>query len=216
MMKWFQRFVESVHRHLGKEAGEIITRGWKNLPSGSGKHATEERSRWIKSAMDSLDNLCDEKSRNLIMIGTCPHSYPKTRIKEMRAEFERLRDLDALIELMRKDRSWGGGSFYDYPVRKDDVIYITKVPYNPKAYKNATTDEEKKLAYCHCGLVKRSNEAISSTFCCCSGGWVKQLWEGILEQPVKVELVESLLKGDDRCTHAVRIPSGFALGLNGA
>jgi hypothetical protein len=110
---------------------------------------------------------------------------------------------------MRNDTSWGGGSYYDYPVRKEDTIFITKVPYNPKAYKNAITDEEKRLAYCHCALVKKSKEDVSSTFCCCSGGWVKQLWEGVFEEPVEVRLAESILKGDDQCTHAVRIPARF-------
>jgi len=208
-MKWFHRYAESVKRHAGKQTEKIVARGWEELPTGSSKRAKEERTRWIISAMDSLDELCDEKTRNQILIDTCPHSYPKTRIKKMKAEFKRLGNLDDLLEVMRADTSWGGGSFYDYPLRKDNVIYITKVPFNPQAYEKAVTDEEKRLAYCHCSLVKRTKEKISPTFCCCSGGWVKQLWEGILEQPVEVKLTESLFKGDDHCTHAVRIPPDF-------
>jgi hypothetical protein len=206
-MKWFQRFVESLRRHAENDVSKVVMAGWEDVPAGSSKRAKEDRTRWIKTAMEQLDSLCDEETRNQILIDTCPHSYPKTRIKEMRAAYERLGSIDDLLKLMRSDTSWGGSSFYDYPVRKDDVIYITKVPYNPKTYENAVTDEEKHLAYCHCGLVKRSKEEISPTFCCCSGGWVKQLWEGILEQPVEVELTESLLKGDERCTHAIRIPT---------
>ncbi len=208
-MKWFQNFAESVDRHAGSDASSIITEGWEEVPTGSAKQATKERTMWIKLAMEKLDNLCDEKTRNQIMIDTCPHKYPKTRIKEMRTAFERLGNIDGLLRLMKEDVSWGGGSFYDYPVRRDDVIYITKVPYNPKAHKSAVTNEEKRLAYCHCGLVKRGEETISPTFCCCSGGWVKQLWEGIFQQPTDVWMTESLLKGDDRCTHAVKIPRGF-------
>lgn len=208
-MKWFERFVESLNRHTVKSTSKKIAKDWENLQTGSSKQAVEERTRWIKSALESLDSLCDEKTRNSIMIDTCPHSYPKTRIKEMRTEFEKLGSLDELIELMRRDTSWGGGSFYDYPIRKGDEIHITKVPYSQKKYKSATTDEEKRLAYCHCGIVKRSSVEISPTFCCCSGGWVKQLWDGIFEEPVEVKLVESLLKGDNQCTHAVRIPTRF-------
>ncbi len=208
-MKWFQKFAESVNRYAGKDSSSIITEEWESVPSGSAKQAKKERTVWIKLAMEKLDNLCDEKTRNQIMIDTCPHKYPKTRIKEMRTAFEQLGNINDLLKLMWQDDSWGGGSFYDYPVRKDDVIYITKVPYNPKAHQRAVTDEEKRLAYCHCGLVKRSEETISPTFCCCSGGWVKQLWEGIFQQPTDVWMTESLLKGDDRCTHAVKIPPGF-------
>ncbi len=208
-MKWFQRFAESLNNHVGKEKGKILAKGWEDLPTGSGKHAKEQRTRWIKSTMENLDDLVDEKTRNRILIDACPHSYPKTRIKLMKAEFERLGNLDELLELMRKDTSWGGGSFYDYPVRKGKVIYVTKVPFNPKAYKNAISEDEKRLAYCHCSLVKSSIDEISPTFCCCSGGWVKQLWEGIFDMPVEVTLSESLLKGNGRCTHAVGIPAKF-------
>ncbi|UCE09653.1 MAG: hypothetical protein JSW61_11855 [Candidatus Thorarchaeota archaeon] len=208
-MKWFRRFVERLDRHTNMEVRSSIAKGWDQLPSGAGKSAKEQRTIWIKSAMDRLDSLCDDKTRNEIMVETCPHTYPKTRIKKMRAEFKRTGNLDDLIEVMRKDKSWGGGSFYDYPTREGNIVYVTKVPYDPKAFEKATTDEERRLAYCHCSLVKRSKEQISPTFCCCSGGWVKQLWEGILEQPVEVELTESLLKGDDRCTHAVHLPTGL-------
>ena len=208
-MKWFERFEESLHRHVDSKAASAIAEGWNTLPVGSGKRAKEARTQWIKSAMDRLDEMCDEKTGNLVMIDTCPHTYPKKRIQEMRAELERLGDIDRLIELMRSDTSWGGGSFYDYPVRKGDVIYVTKVPYSPKKFESATTDTEKRLAYCHCGLVKHAKEDISPTFCCCSGGWVRQLWEGVFNEHVDVWLHESLLKGDGRCTHAVRIPAGF-------
>jgi hypothetical protein len=208
-MKWFERFAESLRRNTDAGTESAVTKGWSDLPQGSGKRAKEARTQWIKSAMEKLDEACDESTRNLVMIGTCPHSYPKTRIREMRAELQRLGDIDKLLELMRSDTSWGGGSFYDYPAREGEVIYITKVPYSPKKFKSATTDTEKRLAYCHCGLVKHSRDDISPTFCCCSGGWVKQLWEGVFEEHVDVWLHESLLKGDDRCTHAVRIPAGF-------
>ncbi len=208
-MKWFERFAASLRRHTDSHTEEAVATGWKDLPEGSGRRAREDRARWISSAMEKLDTTCSEETRNLVMIDTCPHSYPKKRIQEMRAELKRLGSIDKLIELMRSDTSWGGGSFYDYPAREGNVIYITKVPYSPRKYEAATTDEERRLAYCHCGLVKNSREKISPTFCCCSGGWVKQLWEGVLEQPVEVWLHESILKGNDQCTHAVRIPSNL-------
>jgi hypothetical protein len=188
---------------------QTVLKGLGVPPTGQSKSAKNNRTRWIKTALERLDNLCDEQTRNQIMVETCPHVYPKTRIKLMRSEFERLGNIDDLITLMREDTSWGGGSFYDYPVRKGDIIYVTNVPYSSKAYRNASTFEEKRLAYCHCALVKRAKDTITPTFCCCSGGWVKQLWEGIFQQPVEVKMTESLLKGNDRCTHGVKIPSEF-------
>jgi hypothetical protein len=32
------------------------------------------------------------------------------------------------------------------------------------------------------------------------------LWEGILEKPIEVEIVKSLLNGDTHCVHAFHVP----------
>ncbi|MBN2229233.1 MAG: hypothetical protein JW779_06525 [Candidatus Thorarchaeota archaeon] len=213
-MKWFEKFSESVAHHLGKKTMKYIAEDWEKVPTNSSKQSKEKRYSWLKIAMERLDENCDDEMKYRIMADTCPHNYPKTRIMKMRTQFKRLGSIDALIDLMKQDTSWGGGSFYDYPERIGNWIHITKVPYNPRGFREATTKEERRKAYCHCGLVKGSTEEISSTFCCCSGGWVQQLWEGILEQPVKVKLVESLLQGDDRCTHAIEIPINLSEGLS--
>jgi len=44
------------------------------------------------------------------------------------------------------------------------------------------------------------------TFCYCGAGWYRQQWEGAVGKPVQIEIVDSLLKGDDRCTFAIRLP----------
>jgi len=110
---------------------------------------------------------------------------------------------------MRNDRSYKGASYYDYPIRKGNTIYMTKVPYNPQTHKNAKTKQEKQLAYCHCPWIKAAitaNEKVTPLFCYCSASWNKQLLEGILEKKVEAELVECLLRGDDCCTHAFHLP----------
>ena len=80
---------------------------------------------------------------------------------------------------------------------------------NPKSHQKAQTELERKLTYCHCpwvrALLKRS-EKVTPLFCYCSASWDKQLWEGILEEPVKVEILQSLLNGDNQCVHAFHLP----------
>jgi predicted hydrocarbon binding protein len=51
----------------------------------------------------------------------------------------------------------------------------------------------------------RMGEAVPPSFCHCSTSWDRQLWEGVLGRPVEVEVVKSLLKGDERCVHAFRL-----------
>ncbi len=208
-MKWLERFGESLKRHTKASVHKKVLTGIEAVPKGSTRAIRKKQSEWIATALHNLDTMVDEGIRTSILVDTCPHIYPKKRIREMKTKLDELGSLDKLLEVMRSDTSWGGGSFYDYPVREGNIIHVTKVPYKPNAYKAAVTDEEKRMTYCHCVIAKRSMEDMSSTFCCCSGGWVKQLWEGVLGMPLEVTLTESLLKGDDRCTHSFQIPSDF-------
>ena len=65
-------------------------------------------------------------------------------------------------------------------------------------------------AYCHCSFVHPFLDEIPSklspTFCYCGAGWYTRLWEGILGEPVKIEHVETLLRGNDQCTLTITLP----------
>jgi predicted hydrocarbon binding protein len=47
---------------------------------------------------------------------------------------------------------------------------------------------------------------MSRTYCYCGAGWYQQLWDGIMGQPVRVEVLKSILQGDDRCSFAIHLP----------
>ena len=206
-MKWIDKFVGSIDEYAGEAVRKEvfkITGKLKSNPNPS------QRAIWIKKAMETLEGLVDEETMKKILTATCPHNYPKGRIQKLKKKYEKLGDIDKLIEIMKNDRSWKGTSYYDNPVRKGNSIYITKVARDPQAYQSAKTDRDKKLAYCHCPWIKASiseQEKVTPLFCYCATGWDKQLWEGILDKPVKVEVVKSLLKGDECCTHVIHLPS---------
>jgi hypothetical protein len=52
-----------------------------------------------------------------------------------------------------------------------------------------------------------THEKVSPTFCYCPVLGDKQLWEGILKKLVKVEIVKSLLNGDNDCVHVFHLPT---------
>ena len=211
-MNWLEIFLQRIGEIAGQEIKEKVQEGKEKLPLPNTAKAKKEIAAWIARALERLDGLIDEKKRNEILVATCPHTYPKKRIREMKTLFGKLGSIDDLIEEMLKDTSWGGVPYYDYPKRVGNLIHITKVPFNPRAHQNAKTEQEKRNAYCHCPLVRKTNMEISSTVCCCSGGWDKQLWEGILGEPLPVELTKSILKGDDCCVHTLEIPAHFIEG----
>ena len=64
------------------------------------------------------------------------------------------------------------------------------------------TDDEVAVIYpkCLCPIINKiPSEKISSSYCNCSRGWVKELFESATEKPVEVILDESITKGNTRC-----------------
>jgi len=82
-------------------------------------------------------------------------------------------------------------------------LYVTKIPYDTLAYINAEDDTFKKYYGCHCPFVreaiKAGNESISERFCYCSGGFAKFPFEVILDQKLKVKVLDSILGKSDFC-----------------
>lgn len=96
-------------------------------------------------------------------------------------------------------------------VMKDGDLYITKFPYHPEGVFNAENDLMRRYHYCHCAFAKASiltDHPVDSDWCYCSGGFAKFPFEVILGRTLEVTLLESVLKGDDKCRFKVRIENG--------
>jgi len=57
---------------------------------------------------------------------------------------------------------------------------------------------------CGCPLVRRGVVNLTGTLCLCSRGWVRAIFEALLERPVVVELEKAIGMGDDVCKYNVR------------
>ena len=56
---------------------------------------------------------------------------------------------------------------------------------------------------CFCPLVKDSPPLLSYTYCNCSRGWLKEVFETVLERPVEVKLEDSVMRGGNQCRFSV-------------
>ncbi|UCE96278.1 MAG: hypothetical protein JSV51_01315 [Candidatus Bathyarchaeota archaeon] len=203
-MKWVKKFFESINHFAGETVRKDVEEACGKLRSGS-----DGKAEWIRNAMRKLEDSIDKKTMKKIMIATCPHTFPKGRIQKLRRKYKELGTIDKLLEVMRKDSSWKGSSYYDHPIRKGNIIYMTKIPHDPQAHRGAINKQKKQLAYCHCPWIKAAitaHKEVPPTFCYCAASWDKQLWEGILEREIEVELITSLLQGADSCVHAFHLP----------
>ncbi len=109
-----------------------------------------------------------------------------------------------VIAFVKNDPEIGGGR------REGNVVYETKIPFMTPQYLAAADPVMKRYFYCHCPwareAIKNGDTSLTATFCQCSAGFHKKPWEIALGRPVKAEVLESVLKGDDRCRFAIHLP----------
>jgi effector-binding domain-containing protein len=203
---WNSLLARNVARVLGPAAARQVMAG--GLAPGF-ELTVDERFRWVKAAMQRLDRLAGDAQRYEIL-SRCAHVFPPRQVAKLGAVFEAARArtgdswqaVDEVIDFIVEDPGWGVR-----PARRGTTIYTTKNPRDRQAHARATTDAERRRAYCFCPLVRdHLEEGMPDTFCYCSAGWERQQWEGAIGRPVRVSVVQSLLKGDDRCQFAIHLP----------
>ena len=215
--------------HLDEIAGEQIRKqvlqGREALTSESPRATVID---WTQGAMERLDSLVDGATRRAILTG-CACQYPAAALQGARKAYEESGDIDLAHRILQEqfesflrealeldeelvedlvNRGWGSAG-----VKEGSSIMATKIPKSGYLveYLREEDPARKRQLYCHCPRVRdalQSSLSISSTYCYCGGGFYKGIWEEILQQPVEVELLESVLQGDEVCKFAARLPSG--------
>lgn len=221
---WLAKLAGCLDAIAGEAIRREVMKGSEGLSSHSGRH---EVITWSRAAMERLDSLVDEGKRRAIMTG-CACQYPKSGLQEARKAYEETGDVDLVhrkleeqFEAFLRDslelsealveeivaRGWGLAG-----VKRGDTIVATKIPKSGYLvqYMEESDPEKKRQYYCHCPRIRdalKTSETISPTYCYCGAGFYKGIWEEILQQPLEVEVLESVLKGDDVCKIAVRLPA---------
>jgi len=94
-------------------------------------------------------------------------------------------------------------------VREGDILYHTKIPYDPARYLRETDPILKRYYACHCPLVReailKGETDISPNWCYCSGGFAKYPYEVLFGRELRVTLLQSVLKGDFVCRFAIHL-----------
>ena len=95
-------------------------------------------------------------------------------------------------------------------VREGNILYEAKIPYMTIEYLAEKDEELKRYYYCHCPWARESlmdeNVQVPGSFCNCSAGFHKKSWEVILDQPLKAEVLETVLDGGMWCKFAIHLP----------
>jgi hypothetical protein len=108
---------------------------------------------------------------------------------------------DEVLSYICSQPEMGGGA------RVGSIIYKTKIPFLTKQYL-AESDPTLKRYFYYPWVREavKSGENVAPIFCNCSARFHKKPWEGALGEKVDVDVLESVLQGDDRCRFAIHLP----------
>jgi predicted hydrocarbon binding protein len=220
---WLDKLSGCLDQVVGVQVRQEVMAGSEGLSADSDRQAVIE---WSQAAMARLDTVADEQARREVMTG-CACQYPKSALQDVRRTYETTGDADlahqmlqAKFEAFLRDtlglseehfdevvsRGWGLAG-----LKRGNTIIATKIPKSGYLveYLNETNPERRRQLYCHCPRIRdvlKTKETLSPTYCYCGAGYYKGIWEEILQQPVEVELLESVLKGDEVCKIAIELP----------
>ena len=161
------------------------------LPGHSCKERIEFAEQWLKNFMRILDENVDDQTRCRIMEANgsaCARDYLKSTGREIKpVPFEEWVD-----RVKKQGRS-------DAIQIEGNIIYYKYL----KNYQGLDAPED----FCLCPFVESKPEGLSATYCHCSVGYIKELFELTFDRPVKVELLESVLRGNKRCKFKIELIS---------
>jgi predicted hydrocarbon binding protein len=137
--------------------------------------------KWVETLMSTLEILVDEDTRAGLM-ESCGRvcALHHGSIEQAIAIKHSAKEMDELLDKLNQQEGLWCGNWE----RDGDTIYSV-------------------CKECGCPLVRTGLVRPSPTFCNCSRGWVKAVFETILERPVEVELEQAIGRGDPVCRFIV-------------
>ncbi len=220
---WLGKFAASLDRVAGRDIREAIMEGSEQL---SDRTARNDVIAWSRKALALLDERVERADCIDIMTG-CACRYPAAELQDCRKTYLETGDIDRVIALLEEkflsflrdglhleqgiisrimENKWGLAGYRD----EDGSIIVTKIPKSGEIrdYFEEADPQKKRAIYCHCPRIRaamRTGDHISPTYCYCGAGYYKALWEEVTRRPVTVELMRSVLKGDDSCTFRINV-----------
>jgi hypothetical protein len=224
------RWIAQFSRCLSEIAGQSIER---QVIQKDQRHLAGARRQqvidWTIEAMGRLDALVNHSGRVKIMVG-CACQYPKSELEMMKKAYAETKNIDLVHRMLHRQfvsflvarlkldkelidtilqRGWGLAG-----VREGNTITATKIPKSAflVKYFEETDSQRRRQLYCHCvrvrDLLKTPQRRLSPTYCYCGAGFYKGIWDEILQEPVEVEVLSTVMDGDDVCQFAIHLPCG--------
>jgi predicted hydrocarbon binding protein len=126
-----------------------------------------------------LDENVDEETVAKVLEQCGRQCQSESFVKKARAIYQKSKSMDEFLDKF--------GKVYKHLQREGHNVYIVY----PKCYRSFVN--------------KIPPGKLSVTYCNCSRGWVKELFEGALGRPVEAVMEKSIVKGDYQCKFRITL-----------
>jgi len=188
----FQPVIERLEAKVGKQAcADFLSESLRDLPD---EYYAGEREKYQQAG--SIDAYLARRKEDFVaQLEAC--------LRDGRPFFSQ-QITQEVIDYVKSEPEMGGGH------REGNIVYEIKIPFMTSEYLAETDPVLKRYYYCHCPwareAVRNPNLHVASTFCNCSAGFHKKPFEGAFGKPIKVDVLETVVKGDMRCRFAIHLP----------
>jgi hypothetical protein len=145
---------------------------------------------WVKRFFDVIDQTLDEGTRKKLMMlngKTCFRDW----IRESKQEIKPVA-FETWAKTAAETRKEEG-----FKIEGNVIFY----QYNSSAETGAAS----KAGVCLCPMAESKPTGLSSTYCHCSLGYLKEMFESRFNRTVDIELLDSILKGGSRCKFKITV-----------
>jgi hypothetical protein len=183
-----KEFGKNVERIAGKTVSNKVMQGSEHVTKSSTKDTI---ALWVRDAIRRLDSTVDEETRIQIM-EHCGRNCASLNTRVIESAIKRrkkFKDTDTFLEAEQRKPMKGTRL-----CREGTILHQY---YTPHAFTPPMR--------CYCSLMRGLPEDATISMTYCSKAFVQKLWESVLERPVKVELLQSVISGDSECKFAIHL-----------
>ncbi|HBR31440.1 MAG: DUF6144 family protein [Eubacteriales bacterium] len=174
------RLYESVRNNIGEEAADSMA----EIVYLSKSADFKRKFKWANEVCSYLENNYNDDQIKRIRMG-CSCTPPPKYIEAVKKLYQESESLDEFCE--KYNAAYGGNHslWHEGNAVENTAVLFFSYPH------------------CYCDCVQRVDGIVSKTWCLCTLGYTKKLFDAVLECDTEVELIESVKTGGNRCVMSI-------------
>ncbi|HOP10247.1 MAG TPA: DUF6144 family protein [Oscillospiraceae bacterium] len=137
--------------------------------------------KWAKDVCDYLNSTYTPEEVKAVRFA-CSCTPPEDKIEKIKRLYENAKDLDAFAEAFENEYHGTNLLWHE-----GETLFFG-------------------YPACYCSCVKRVNKMLPKTWCLCTVGYTKKIFDTVLGCETEVELIESIKTGSSRCVMKITRP----------